>query len=58
VIAPAVSAQNPPTGFRWVRPMPIVLTMRQPPIAVPNAIAAYDAISTQYGIMEALRRHP
>ncbi|CAN5742864.1 hypothetical protein BH11MYX3_BH11MYX3_05850 [soil metagenome] len=29
--------------------MPIVLTMRQPPIAVPNAIAVYDATKIQYG---------
>src|SRR5689334_5643094 len=49
VIAPATSAQNPPTGFRCVRPMPIVLTIRQPPTAVPNAIAVYDATNTQYG---------
>ena len=35
VIAPAVSAQNPPTGRSLVILMPIVFTMRQPPSAVP-----------------------
>src|ERR1043165_3354667 len=49
VIAPAISAQNPPTGLRCVSPMPMVLTIRQPPTAVPIAIALYDAITTQVG---------
>src|SRR5262245_40961349 len=39
VMAPAVSAQKPPTGFSLVRRIPIVRTMRQPPKAVPSAIA-------------------
>lgn len=39
-IAPPVSAANPPTGFSFVIRWPIVLTMRQPPNRVPNAIAA------------------
>lgn len=38
VIAPAVSAQNPPIGFNGVRLCPIVLTTRQPPINVPKPI--------------------
>ena len=39
-MAPAVSAQKPPTGLSLVIFMPMVLTMRQPPNAVPRAIAA------------------
>ena len=38
IIAPPVSAQKPPTGFNLVMRYPMVLTMRQPPNAVPNAI--------------------
>ena len=40
VMAPPVSAQNPPTGFSRVILMPMVRTMRQPPKAVPTAMAA------------------
>src|SRR6187200_1472698 len=40
VIAPAVSAQNPPTGCSLTILVPIVLTIRQPPESVPSAIAA------------------
>ena len=40
VIAPAVSAQNPPTGLSLVIFEPIVWTIRQPPESVPSAIAA------------------
>src|SRR3954452_7058483 len=39
VVAAAVSAQNPPTGFSRVMPEPIVLTIRHPPNMVPNAMA-------------------
>src|SRR6185503_797753 len=39
VIAPLVSAQNPPTGLSLVILWPMVLTMRQPPNSVPIAIA-------------------
>src|SRR6266700_5593831 len=39
-IAPAVSAQNPPTGLSFVIFEPIVCTIRQPPERVPSAIAA------------------
>src|SRR5262245_35715119 len=42
-IAPAVSAQKPPMGESFVIFMPIVLTMRQPPKAVPRPIAAWQA---------------
>src|SRR5215831_18544891 len=45
VIAPAVSAQKPPTGRSLVIFDPIVCTMRQPPESVPKAIAAC-ALST------------
>ena len=38
MIAPPVSAQQPPTGFSFVIFCPMVLTMRQPPNAVPSAI--------------------
>jgi hypothetical protein len=40
VIAPPVSAANPPTGFSFVMRCPIVLTIRQPPNNVPSPIAA------------------
>ena len=40
VIAPPVSAQNPPAGFNLVIFCPIVFTIRQPPNSVPSAIAA------------------
>ena len=39
VMAPPVSAQKPPTGLSLVMRCPMVLTMRQPPIKVPQAIA-------------------
>ena len=38
MIAPPVSAQQPPTGFSFVIFCPMVLTMRQPPNAVPSPI--------------------
>src|SRR5712675_1550875 len=41
VIAPAVSAQKPPTGRNLVIFEPIVWTMRHPPDKVPNAMAAW-----------------
>src|SRR6266568_4816306 len=43
VIAPAVSAQNPPTGFNLVMRDPMVCTMRQPPKYVPSAMAVWAA---------------
>ncbi len=39
VMAPPVSAQNPPTGLSLVMRYPMVLTIRQPPIKVPPAMA-------------------
>ena len=38
VIAPAVSAQNPPMGFNGVKLCPMVFTTFHPPIRVPNPI--------------------
>ena len=46
-VAPPVSAQNPPKGRSLVIRVPIVFTIRQPPAAVPSAIAEYAANSTQ-----------
>ena len=41
VMAPAVSAQKPPTGRSLVMRIPIVFTIRQPPAIVPSASAAW-----------------
>ena len=49
-IAPEVCAQNPPEGLIRVIPMPIVLTMRQPPNKVPSAMAIWQDNTTQNGI--------
>ena len=49
VIAPAVSAQKPPTGRSLVIRIPIVFTMRQPPAIVPRPSAACAARMTQKG---------
>src|SRR6266550_941601 len=38
-MAPALSAQKPPTGLSFVILCPMVCTMRQPPKYVPRAIA-------------------
>ena len=54
VIAPAVSAQNPPTGCSLTIFVPIVLTIRHPPESVPRAIAAHAATSTQSGMSGSL----
>src|SRR3954471_18695579 len=48
--APAVSAQNPPTGRSFVIREPIVATIRHPPNNVPDEIAMYAPNSTQYGM--------
>src|SRR6188474_819216 len=55
-VAPPVSAQKPPNGRSLVIRVPIVLTIRQPPSAVPNAIAPYAPISIQSGILSAVGR--
>ena len=49
VMAPAVSAQKPPTGRSLVMHMPIVFTIRQPPAMVPSPIAACAESTTQNG---------
>ena len=54
VMAPAVSALNPPIGFKWVNFMPIVLTIFIPPNKVPNAITDKASTSTQNGICKSL----
>src|SRR5207302_112122 len=56
VIAPLVSAQNPPNGFSFVMRWPIVRTMRQPPAMVPRAIAAWALRITHQGITSAVVR--
>src|SRR5689334_5665719 len=38
-VEPAISAQKPPTGLSLVIFIPIVLTIRQPPLSVPRPIA-------------------
>ena len=53
VAAPAVSAANPPTGLRRVMRCPIVRTIRQPPERVPNPMAAWQASTTQSGMLVA-----
>ena len=50
VMAPEVSAQNPPKGWSLVIFVPIVFTMRQPPNIVPSAMAAWQMMTTQKGI--------
>src|SRR5579863_1668687 len=47
--APALEAQQPCTGVSRVIFEPTVLTMRQPPISVPSAIAIWHTITTQNG---------
>src|ERR1700730_9632772 len=49
VAAPPVSAQKPCIGVSLVISKPRVRTIRQPPIQVPNAIAAWHASTTQNG---------
>ena len=46
VNAPAVSAQNPPTGRSRVIREPMVCTIRHPPNSVPSEIITYAATST------------
>src|SRR4051812_12428404 len=58
VAAPPVSAQNPCIGVSLVIRRPMVRTMRQPPIRVPNAIAAWHASTTQNGTEKCWPRWP
>ncbi len=48
--APLVSAQNPPGGASFVIRIPMVRTIRQPPLMVPKPIAAWHESTTQSGI--------
>src|SRR3977135_2734064 len=58
VAAPPVSAQNPCIGVNFVMRSPMVRTIRQPPIKVPNAIAAWHASTTQNGTEKCSPRCP
>src|ERR1700694_2903269 len=58
VAAPPVSAQNPCIGVSLVIRNPMVRTIRQPPIRVPNAIAAWHASTTQNGTENSAPRCP
>src|SRR3984893_8826358 len=58
VAAPPVSAQNPCIGVSFVIRNPMVRTIRQPPIRVPNAIAAWHASTTQNGTENSAPRCP
>src|ERR1700712_3682636 len=58
VAAPPVSAQNPCIGVSLVIRKPMVRTIRQPPIRVPNAIAAWHASTTQNGTENSAPRCP
>src|SRR3954471_22884808 len=58
VAAPPVSAQKPCIGVSLVIRNPMVRTMRQPPISVPSAIAAWQASTTQNGTENSLPRWP
>ena len=51
VTPPPVSAQKPPMGYSLVRLWPMVRTMRQPPSAVPRAMAAWQSRMTQKGML-------
>src|SRR4030043_615401 len=54
----AVSAQKPSIGLNLVIFCPIVLTIRQPPVKVPIAIAACALRTTQRGTMNSLIKPP
>src|SRR4051794_35370717 len=58
VAAPPVSAQNPCIGVSLVMRRPMVRTMRQPPISVPSAIAAWQLNTTQNGTEKCSPRWP
>src|SRR5664279_2852221 len=58
VAAPPDSAQNPCIGVSFVILRPMVRTMRQPPIRVPSAIAAWQASTTQNGTKNSVPSWP
>src|SRR5690606_4900289 len=49
-IPPAVSAQKPPKGLSRVIRLPIVLTIRHPPAAVPSAMARWAESTSHIGM--------
>ncbi len=52
VMAPAVSAQNPPTGLSLVIFCPIVFTILQPPTSFPGRSRHDRASTTQNGMLK------
>lgn len=54
----AVSAQKPSMGCSFVILLPIVLTILQPPLKVPNAIAVYALKTTHNGTVKFLINPP
>ena len=58
VAAPPVSAQKPCIGVSLVIRRPMVRTIRQPPIRVPSAIAAWHDSTTQNGTENSVPRCP
>src|SRR6267142_6275294 len=58
VAATPVSAQNPCIGVSLVILRPMVRTIRQPPIRVPSAIAAWHDNTTQNGTSKWSPRYP
>ena len=50
VPAAPVSAQNPEKGFSFVMRLPIVRTMRQPPVRVPRPMAACAVRMIHHGM--------
>jgi hypothetical protein len=55
VTAPANSAHEPLIGLSVVMRIPIVRTMRQPPVSVPRPIAAWQMRMIQNGISRVFR---
>src|SRR4051812_1231973 len=56
--AAADSAQTPPTGLMRVSLVPIVFTMRHPPVSVPSAMAVCAESTTHSGTSEFLPTSP
>ena len=54
----AVSAQKPSIGFSFVILCPIVLTILQPPVNVPRAIAVCALKTTHKGTINSLIKPP
>src|SRR4051812_29444420 len=58
VLAAADSAASPPTGWSRVMREPMVLTIRHPPVSVPNAMAVWAPSTTHSGTPAAAGRWP